>query len=509
MAVKLYPPYIEGTIPAFEGTTMVVPFSLNKANSSNSIHSMFLKVKSVQGNTVIQVGVSSRSFNLESGIVTFSIDPTKYIVGQYYKIQIAFADKNGTVGYYSTTGVIKYSTKPTLQIQGLLKVPAINEHNLYNYTCHYSQQGKDINEKMYSCHFKIIEQTEDEKETVFYDSGDVVHNASNDNNVYESYDTFLVTKEFEPNKSYSASFTVTTTNNMVITSPYYLIKETVTTSGNISDDLIPILDFDNGWIELYMSKKTGTGATGTFLLSRSEDNGKTWERLLSINITDNQKQKLLWIDKTVRHGVTYLYAIQSYTASNKTYSNKKQSIPIICDFEDVFLSDGSCQLKIRYNTKVSSFKTTFLENKTDTIGSQYPFFFRNGNVLYHEFPISGLLSYVSDWDNTFANLNEPIEHLYRSSTNNTKVKTNPSKTTYEIDNLNKEREFKMKVLDWLNNGKMKLFRSPTEGNYLVRIQNVSLTPNDTLGRKIHTFSANACEVADFTVKNLQENDFIK
>ena len=126
---------------------MVVPFSLNKANSSNSIHSMFLKVKSVQGNTVIQVGVSSRSFNLESGIVTFNIDPTKYIVGQYYKIQIAFADKNGTVGYYSTTGVIKYSTKPTLQIQGLLKVPAINEHNLYNYTCHYSQQGKDINEK--------------------------------------------------------------------------------------------------------------------------------------------------------------------------------------------------------------------------------------------------------------------------------------------------------------------------------------------------------------------------
>ena len=90
MAVKLYPPYIEGTIPAFEGTTMVVPFSLNKANSSNSIHSMFLKVKSVQGNTVIQVGVSSRSFNLESGIVTFNIDPAKYIVGQYYKIHDLF-----------------------------------------------------------------------------------------------------------------------------------------------------------------------------------------------------------------------------------------------------------------------------------------------------------------------------------------------------------------------------------------------------------------------------------
>lgn len=28
---KLYPPQIEGTIPAFTGTTIVVPFAMNKA----------------------------------------------------------------------------------------------------------------------------------------------------------------------------------------------------------------------------------------------------------------------------------------------------------------------------------------------------------------------------------------------------------------------------------------------------------------------------------------------
>jgi hypothetical protein len=37
-----------------------------------------------------------------------------------------------------------------------------------------------------------------------------------------------------------------------------------------------------------------------------------------------------------------------------------------------------------------------------------------------------------------------------------------------------ERRFKLKLLNWLNDGKIKLFRSPAEGNYLVRIMNVAL-----------------------------------
>ena len=57
------------------------------------------------------------------------------------------------------------------------------------------------------------------------------------------------------------------------------------------------------------------------------------------------------------------------------------------------LTDGEKQLKIKYDPKVSSFKDTILESKTDTIGGQYPFFFRNGWVRYKEIPISGLISY--------------------------------------------------------------------------------------------------------------------
>jgi hypothetical protein len=50
-----------------------------------------------------------------------------------------------------------------------------------------------------------------------------------------------------------------------------------------------------------------------------------------------------------------------------------------------------------------------------------------------------------------------------------------------------ERRFKMKLLEWLGNGEIKLFKSAAEGNYLVRLMNISLTPEDKLGRMLHNF----------------------
>jgi hypothetical protein len=71
------------------------------------------------------------------------------------------------------------------------------------------------------------------------------------------------------------------------------------------------------------------------------------------------------------------------------------------DYEDMYLTDGIRQLRIAYNPKISNFKDTILENKQDTIGSQYPYFFRNNEIMYKEFSLSGLLSYLSDPDNLF------------------------------------------------------------------------------------------------------------
>jgi hypothetical protein len=65
------------------------------------------------------------------------------------------------------------------------------------------------------------------------------------------------------------------------------------------------------------------------------------------------------------------------------------------------LYDGKRQLKIKYNPKIGAIKETMLETKTNTLGGKYPFFFRNGNVAYKEFSISGLVSYHTDEEELF------------------------------------------------------------------------------------------------------------
>jgi hypothetical protein len=64
-----------------------------------------------------------------------------------------------------------------------------------------------------------------------------------------------------------------------------------------------------------------------------------------------------------------------------------------------------------------------------------------------------------------------------------------------------ERIFREKAMDFLTNGKPKLFRSATEGNILVQLTNVSFTPNKQLGRRIYSFTATATEIADCSFEN--------
>ena len=55
---KLYPPYLEGTLPAFcldnngDGV-MTIPFALNKAVSISEIAAMAVKIKTVQNDVLL------------------------------------------------------------------------------------------------------------------------------------------------------------------------------------------------------------------------------------------------------------------------------------------------------------------------------------------------------------------------------------------------------------------------------------------------------------------------
>jgi hypothetical protein len=59
-------------------------------------------------------------------------------------------------------------------------------------------------------------------------------------------------------------------------------------------------------------------------------------------------------------------------------------------------------------------------------------------------------------------------------------------------------------MEFLTNKKPKLFRSFEEGNMIVYLNNISFTPNKTLGRHIYDFSATATELCEYNSQNLQK-----
>lgn len=171
-------------------------------------------------------------------------------------------------------------------------------------------------------------------------------------------------------------------------------------------------------------------------------------------------------------------------------------VAAVANWEDILLSDENGKtLRIRYNPKISSFKTTILEQKTDTIGGKYPFFFRNGDVSYKEMPISGLISYQADDLMLF-------DKNFKYFPSSRQREATMSYQDYEVlqDEFYLERKYKRAVEEWLSNGRPKYLRTAAEGNFVVRLMNVSLSPNDQLGRRLHTFSATAYEIEDYPFK---------
>ena len=509
---KLFPPIVGDTIPAFyskDGIVKItIPFSMNKAVSNQQVSGFVLKVKTVQSSTYLLTlqNKDINTFNMEdSPYVSFFIDLNNFNsfkIGQFYKFQIAYIDTNNDIGYYSTVATGKYTTEPTLYIstsnnEDGLKIGQINMNSNY-YLGYYGQLGSnaDTTEKVYSYQFDMY----DSQGNLFASSGEKLHNSYNDTELYESYDSFTLEKDLEIDQSYYIQYSIKTINNLELSTPRYRVMRKTSINPEIQASIQATLNFENGYVDIDLIGTKNqydleTPVTGAFLVTRScsDNDFKIWDEISRFKLQAQNPSRWLWRDFTVEQGKTYKYAIQQYNDAG-LYSNRLESNEIYVDFEHAFLYDGNKQLKIKYNPKVSSLKINLLESKIDTIGSQYPYIFRNGNVYYREFPISGLISCLMDEENLFIDEEQPISY---------------EKSTDLIgENLYKERVFKTKVLEWLTNGEPKIFRSPTEGNFIVRLLNVSLTPTDQLGRMLHTFNCTAYEIADFTYKVLNEYNFI-
>ena len=79
-------------------------------------------------------------------------------------------------------------------------------------------------------------------------------------------------------------------------------------------------------------------------------------------------------------------------------------------------------------------------------------------------------------------------------------------TNHTDNNIYMERIYRDYIEKFLNDGDYKLYKSPTEGNMIVTLVNVSLTPNQQLNRLISDFNSTVYEVAENTIDNIKLYD---
>ena len=598
---KLYPPTINSSIPAFcddgSGTVVItVPFSMNRAVSANQINSFKLKIKSAQSNTYITTLTSedtvSEIINEKQVQFQFNINQhnngtgVKIHIGQYLKFQLAYESTDGITGYFSTVAVGKYTARPSVIIKEYELYP--NRVLNYNKQYHgeYILNSLDKTERPYAYKFTLFNQFMQVEET----SDWKLHNSSLDSSSLDStIDTYTFARGIDEIQTYYIQYSVKTINDLIIDSPIYSCAAMTIADTRISDIILDADNiFDEGYIHLQFSKPEGATWSSaaspiSILIERSDSisNFTNWITIQKVYFASKAAiADWQFEDRTIEQGVYYQYRFGLYDAYGNQSTQSRSNI-IEADFEDMFLYDGNRQLKVRFNPKMSSFKETIQESKIDTIGSKYPYVFRNKTVRYKEFPIGGLISYLSDSNEAFLSeedygiqssvpeyqfemteykkityveaknmklsgnysgvlfydtgdivkhdlknetLREPgsMDYNYYHRKNVTTVYSSRNATPVESTdisnrfattkpvgyNIMAERQFKMKVLEWLNDGNIKLFRSPTEGNFLIKLMNVSLSPEDRLGRMLHSFSAQAYEIDELNYDNLLKYGFL-
>ena len=244
-----------------------------------------------------------------------------------------------------------------------------------------------------------------------------------------------------------------------------------------------------------------TTALGTNIVIRrasSNDNFHYWEDMYTTLIPANTMINFTWKDYTIESGVWYKYSAVKRNKQNFRSTSVEINDPILANFEDIFLTTGQNQLKIKFDPQITNYSRVVSESLTETIGSKYPFIRRNGNVGYRTFSIAGTISYFSDID----------QNLMHASRQETYGESATLYNQYNKDNninlyndIIQEKVFREKVIDFLYQNNVKLYRSATQGNILVKLMNISFTPNATLSRQIYNFTCTAYEIDQFTYQN--------
>lgn len=340
----------------------------------------------------------------------------------------------------------------------------------------------------------------DSNNTLLRDSGDIYSNNYEDINQfkYEFKYNFLTGSS----NVYHVKITCTTNTLYVEDFTYYFYLNTESPQISFTPtSFTAVANEEEGFIKInlvYDSFPTSSANTIALYRASAQDNYTTIEKIYQISATTASGNQNFY-DVGIESGILYKYYVNALNTSNGNQSTRiPLENPVGVTLNHIFLNHDNKQLKIKFNPNISSMKTIYSENKTDTLGSKYPYIKRNGAVQYRTFPIGGLISYFMDDNNLFTS--RPVE--YGSSNITDYNNFNKNNGIYSSRDYTYERLFRERVKQFLEDNNASLFRSPTEGNILIRLMEVNFSPNQNNGRMIWSFSATAYEIDEATVENL-------
>lgn len=307
---------------------------------------------------------------------------------------------------------------------------------------------------------------------------------------------------------------------------------------------------EDGWVT-FSIKSPQFENSGFLFVKRatSFDNFQEWEIIDCVFLNNAATQTHTVTDKTVGSLVQYKYSCQ-FLSVKGNWSNTAFTPEIVYpDFHDILISRGNRQLAIRYNAQIGSMTPVISRTKIDTLGGRYPKFAENAKLHYKQFQLSGMIIAESDYNRKFLNdldfasemamydnkiggrylvRNDTVQETgdltinyeteegiietqtYHDGTYSQDIaaadtpirvhkkysQVNTRHDIYPMDNWWWERKFREEAIEWLNDGEPKLYRSMTEGNLIVMLDGITLTPNAQLGRRVWNFSCTVYEVED-------------
>lgn len=528
--ITLYPPQIPTYQNAFVLTSKCrIYFSLSIYNSYKDIQNNAQVTVSNQNTN--QSVLSLTKYPNEIKLCDVKIDNTKssdkyYIeiepedlqngfqINQYYKVQIRFTSADAptppdsaaidkwlvdNVDYFSewsTVCLVRAISQPILTLQNLSSSSGEEGSNIAistntldivgSLTFQDSQESDSLN----SYQIKLY----DEDNNLLTDSGIIYTSAYNNPNEINYTLKYIL----ENGSAYTVTIDIATNNYYYQTFTYNIIV--IQTHENPLNALVVAEnEKESGRIKLTIASTTTDTFQGSVIIRRTSNrsNFTIWEDIYTRVYPTKELINFTWYDCTVESGIWYNYSVQKKDISGQRGEETYIEKPVLAYFEDMFLNAEKQQLRIRYNPAVSTMRQNVSEARAETLGSQYPIIRRNGYINYRSLNISGLITALDDFKDIFTSK----EELYGKEATSLYDDYNEEERITEYNDYILEREFREKVITFLYKDNIKLLRTLTEGNVLVKLMNISLTPQTTLGRMIYSFSAEAYEVAECSLDN--------